>query len=205
LQESKQAEQQRREEAQRQAERAERQREKDHVATQVDAKKKAQRAAHEKKMEVERAKQARPPPPAPRPQPAGDSVLGSSQDKPLPAAPVHRAEAGPARPPSRLNSRPQEDFSRSVNQSLQNTTKAPPKRPLPQENAEDSQTRPALQRNPQSYQQAESKRRRTDDNQDEDMADSPPRGAMAPPVRQSGIKKVRYFFLGWYVYVANDI
>lgn len=143
-------------------------------------------------MEMERAKQQRPPPPAPRPQSVVDAGHANMKDKPLPAAPSHRTEAGPPRPPSRLNSaKPQEDFTRSVNQTLQNTTKAPPKRPLPHDGGEESQGRPALQRNPQSYQQPEAKRRRTGDNYDDELGESPPRGAMAPPVRQSGIKKVR--------------
>jgi hypothetical protein len=85
----------------------------------------------------------------------------------------------------------QEEFTWSINSAYQNTTKAPPKRPLPQEAVEESQSRSTVQRNGLSNHQQvpDAKRRRTNDNQDGDMMESQPRGAMAPPVRQSGIRQ----------------
>ncbi len=86
LQEGKQQEQQRQNEAERV-----RQKERDHVGSQMDEKKNAQRAL-EKRVELERAKQQKPPAPAPRPQPANDLGQALLQDKPLPPAPAHRGE-----------------------------------------------------------------------------------------------------------------
>jgi hypothetical protein len=158
----------------------------------MDLKKVAQQAM-EKRMEIENAKQQRPPPPAPRPQPI-DLTKAALNEKVLPPAPVQRAEQGQARPASRMAStanRLQEEFTRSMNSAYQNTTKAPPKRPLPQDSSEESQSRPTHQRSgPSNHQQMpDAKRRRTNDNQDEDMVENQPRGAMAPPVRQSSIRQ----------------
>lgn len=67
-----------------------------------------------------------------------------------------------------------------------NATKAPPKRPLP---GEESQPRPTLQRNGPSYQQTDNKRRRTEEEQGDDMVEASSRGPMAPPIRQSSIRQ----------------
>jgi hypothetical protein len=157
----------------------------------VDIKKTVQQAM-EKRIEIENAKQQKPPPPAPRPQ-AIDLTKVALNEKVLPPAPAQRAEQGQARPPSRMAStanRLQEEFTWSVNSAYQNTTKAPPKRPLPQEAAEESQSRSTQRNGPSNHQQMpDAKRRKSNENQDEDTMGSPPRGAMAPPVRQSNIRQ----------------
>ncbi|KFY42312.1 hypothetical protein V495_04566 [Pseudogymnoascus sp. VKM F-4514 (FW-929)] len=141
------------------------------LTSQLESKRNAQRAL-EKKQELEKAKLTRPPPPPARPNPHAE------RDKPLPAA--HRAEPEPVH---RMNQRPQEE---SRMNTLQNTTKAPPKRPMP---AEEAQSRPAMQRNGPSYQQNDSKRRKTEDEFLDDAMETQPRGAMAPPIRQSTIRQ----------------
>ena len=144
------------------------------LANQLDAKRNAQRAL-EKKQELEKAKLNRPPPPPARPNP------NAEREKLLPAAP--QRELDPVHRMTSTLQRPQDDGRANT---LQNTTKAPPKRPLPNEEA---QSRPTMQRNGPSYQQNDSKRRKTEDEYDEDMMDSQPRGAMAPPIRQSSIRQ----------------
>lgn len=134
---------------------------------------------------MEKAKQTGAPPPAIRPQPSGDLKASVMQDKALPPAPPQRGEA------SRTNTtvqRPQEDLVRSVNSVLQNTAKAPPKRPL-QQDADEHHPRPTMQRNPPSYQHNDThtKRRKTSetfDDDDEDMTEPHPK-MTAPPIRQS--------------------
>ncbi len=186
MQEGKQQEQKRQNEADRP-----REKQPDHTANQVDLKKTASLTA-EKKLEIERAKQQKPPAPAPRPQPHADLGQPSLQEKPLPPAPAYRGELGQARPASRMEStihQPDNEFGRSVNSTFQNTTKAPPKRPLQQEAAEDSQSRPTLQRNGPSNHGPEPKRRKTTEDYDEEMADSQSKGHMAPPLRQSSMRQ----------------
>jgi hypothetical protein len=183
-------EQQRRQEAERQREL---QRERERAAAAADAKKAASRQAIEKRrLEMEKAKETRAPPPAVRPQPSGDLTHAMLQEKPLPPAPVQRPELAQSKPPRMVNApaqrpQPQEDLGRSVNSTLQNTTKAPPKRPLQQE-SEDHHARPTLQRNGPSYQHNEqqSKRRKTSQefDDDEDMTEPQPK-MTAPPIRQS--------------------
>ncbi|KAG0649306.1 Inner centromere -related pic1 [Hyphodiscus hymeniophilus] len=176
-------EQQRRQEATRQREI---QREREQAAAEIDAKKSASRQAIEKRrLEMEKAKQTKAPPPAIRPQPSGDLKISAVQDKALPPAPPQRGE------PARMNTsvqRPQEDFGRSVNSVLQNTAKAPPKRPL-QQDADEHHSRPTIQRNPASYlhNDTHNKRRKTSeafDDDDEDMTEPHPK-MTAPPIRQS--------------------
>lgn len=157
------------------------------MANQIDAKKNAQKAL-ERKQQLERAMQDRPPPPASRPLPASDLENFTSKDKPLPPPPSQRGELGQSKSIMAVNSvvhRPQEELGRSIN-SFQNTTKAPPKRPLP---VDETQSRTAVQRNGPNYQQTDNKRRKTLEDQDEEMNDAPSRGAMAPPVRQSGVRQ----------------
>jgi len=188
LQEEKQQEQR-----QQEAEKA-REKVRENAASQMEAKKHAQRTT-EKRLEIERAKQQKPPPPAPRNQPTAEVVQASLQDKPLPAVPGYRGELGQTRPASRMEStihRAEDDFGRSVS-TLQNMTKAPPKRPLPQEPSEESQSRPTLQRNGPSNHAPEAKRRKTNEDQSEEVADNQPKGHMIPPIRQSSIRqKVSY-------------
>ena len=94
-----------------------------------------------------------------------------------------RPELGGARPPSRQQNVP--DHSRPVNNHhAPNHAKAPIKRVFDPE-ADEAPTRPRPQGGP-SYQQNESKRRKTDD---EDGEEFPMRPTHAPPVRQSGIRK----------------
>lgn len=186
LQEGKQQEQKRQNEVDRP-----REKQPDHVPNQIDPKKNTQVTA-EKRLEIERAKQQKPPAPAPRPQPAADLGQTNIQDKPLPAAPAYRGELGQARPASRMEStiyRPDEDFGRSVNSTFQNTTKAPPKRPLPQDASEESQSRPIMQRNGPSNHGPDPKRRKTIEDEDEEMTDSQSKGHMAPPIRQSSMRQ----------------
>lgn len=186
MQEGKQQEQKRQNEADRL-----REKQPDHMAIQVDPKKTATLTA-EKKLEIERAKQQKPPAPAPRPQPPVDLGQSVLQEKPLPAAPAYRGELGQARPASRIEStihQPENEFSRSVNSTFQNTTKAPPKRPLQQDAGEDLQSRPVLQRNGPSNHGPEPKRRKTIEDHDEEMTDSQSKGHMAPPIRQSSMRQ----------------
>jgi hypothetical protein len=169
------------------------QREKERAAAAADAKKAASRQAIEKRrLEMEKAKETRAPPPAVRPQPGGDLAHVMLQEKALPAVPAPRAELAQSKPPRMANApaqrpQPQEDLGRSVSSTLQNTTKAPPKRPLQQE-AEDHHPRPTLQRNGPPYQHNEqqSKRRKTSQefDDDEDMTEPQPK-MTAPPIRQS--------------------
>lgn len=88
-------------------------------------------------------------------------------------------DMGPARPPSRLGSA--QPYGRAINQPQPNPAK-PPKRGL------EDETRPAP-RKPSAtiHPSGEAKRRRTDEEQNP-MAMRP---TMAPPIRQSNIRKVR--------------
>jgi hypothetical protein len=162
----------------REAEERETQRKRDakaEMAAQLEAKRNAQRAL-ERKQEIEKAKLARPPPPAPRPNPHAPV----DREKPLPAAPRE------AEPMHRRTI--QRDEHGRVTNTFQNMSKAPPKRPLPAEEAR----RPTINRNAPSYQQLESKRRKTEDEWDDHDENQPPRGARAPPQRPSSIRqKVR--------------
>jgi flagellar biosynthesis GTPase FlhF len=172
---------------------AEKQREKErlHLAHQVDAHKTAQRQAlNNKRMEVERAKLERPPPPPLRQHPGGGVDTNMAGEKPLPPAPVQRSELGHNRPPQRMPStvyRSQEDLGRSMNSTMQNSTKAPPKRPLPQD-MNDDYSRPPVPRNGPSYTQNAEKRRRTGEDQNGDL-EVLQRAPMAPPIRQSTVRQ----------------
>ena len=97
-----------------------------------------------------------------------------------PGAPF-RGELGGTRPPSRLI----QDSSRPVtNYPAPNPAKPPTKRVFEPEN-EDEPTRPTRGQGGPSYQQADAKRRRTND---EDVQEIPVRPTMAPPIRQSNIR-----------------
>ena len=125
---------------------------------------------------MERAKQVGAPPPALRPQPSGDL------DKPLPSVPREYTQSKGPQMNTSLH-RSQDDGGRPMM-----ATKVPPKRPLQQENVDDHQSRPAIQRNLPSYQHNEtnSKRRKTSETFDDDDDMTEPRPKMtAPPIRQS--------------------
>lgn len=169
-------EEERRQEQQRRLE-AEKQREREREA--AEAKKNAQRQAA-----IEKAKMTRAPPPAVRSQPNGppDYTAPSSQDA---------RGAGPARPPSRMGSalfRSQDDVNRPVNALLSNAGKGQ-KRPLGQDN-DGGNARAQQVRGGTTYQAKDAKRRRTSQEQDDEMESLP--NIKGPPVRPSaGYKKVR--------------
>ncbi|KAI9731640.1 MAG: hypothetical protein M1818_007770 [Claussenomyces sp. TS43310] len=167
------------EERRQEQQRLEAEKRRDKQRGQAEASKNAQRQI------LERAKLERPPPPAVRPLTGNNSEYHMAQDKPLPPAPPHRGDLGAPRPP-RMNStihRPVDDNGRMGNPSGQNMAKAPLKRPLPLDTSDEA-SRPALQRNGPSY---AGKRRRTEE-QNVEVAEAPPRPAMAPPVRQSAVR-----------------
>lgn len=133
---------------------------------------------------MEKAKQTRAPPPAMRSQ----ITVDMSKDKALPALPPTQRE--PTKP-NRMNTtlqRSQDDLARSVASIPHNNSKAPSKRPL-QQDIDDQSSRPALQRNGQSYQQNDgnAKRRKTSETFDDDDTEPQPR-MMAPPIRQSSVR-----------------
>ncbi|QSZ33630.1 hypothetical protein DSL72_005198 [Monilinia vaccinii-corymbosi] len=119
------------------------------------------------KKAIERAKQKRAPPPAIRPQQNADQWL----EKSLPPVPPQRGDLGGQAKAARIN-----------------TAKAPPKRPLLENNEEAA--RPAMQRNgPSNNGDIRSKRQRTNEYLDEEdeLTESHPK-MTAPPIRQSSIR-----------------
>jgi hypothetical protein len=138
---------------------------------------------------MEKAKETRAPPPAVRPQPSGDHTNAMSRDKALPPVPQSKAPQMNSAAP-----RSQEDPSRLVNSMMHNSTKAPPKRPLQQDDGDEHHSRPTIQRNGPSYQhnEARTKRRKTSDAfDDDDLTENQPK-MTAPPIRQSSSRpKVR--------------
>jgi hypothetical protein len=181
-------EEERRQEQQRKLE-AERQREEERkqAAMQAEAKKSAQRQAM-----LEKAKQTRAPPPPARNQPNGPPDYS-------------RNEAGPARPPSRMNlaaPRSQDDTGRAFNTVLSNGPKAQTKRPLPQETGDDNTSRQGQVRNGNGFQPKESKRMRMTDELNDPVEKEKQPSLKGAPVRPSGgLKKVRY--LVWEDYVTH--
>ncbi|CAJ2513620.1 Uu.00g017390.m01.CDS01 [Anthostomella pinea] len=165
--EERRQEQQRKLEAERQKEEERRQ-----VAMQAEAKKNAQRQAM-----LEKAKQTRAPPPAARNQP----------NAPLEYS---RAEAAPARPPSRMNTaapRSQDEGGRTL---LPTGSKAAMKRPLQQDNGEDNASRQTQARVGNAYQSKESKRMRmTDELNDNTEREKQPSLKGAPVRPSGGLKK----------------
>lgn len=138
---------------------------------------------------MEKAKETRAPPPAIRAQPSGD--LARAMDKALPPVPQQRNDMGQSKAP-RMNTgaqRSQEETGRSVNSSIQNSTKAPPKRPL-QQDTDDYHSRPTLQRNGPSYHEQQSKRPRMTEefDDDDDLTENHPK-MTAPPIRQSSVRQ----------------
>ncbi|CAG8955341.1 hypothetical protein HYFRA_00011325 [Hymenoscyphus fraxineus] len=77
---------------------------------------------------------------------------------------------------------PREEVGRTPNPASQIVSKFPPKRPLQQD---EEHSRPALQRSGPSYNnEQQSKRRKTDEYDDDDLTEHQPR-MTAPPIRQS--------------------
>ena len=180
---------------------AERQREKDRAAAAEEAKKAAQKQTMEKrKLEQQKKDQLRGPQ-----RTANDLVSPSGttffyhkltvqahalqQEKTQAPATTHRGDTGAARPPSRLNSIL--DISRTLNSfPVPNPAKPPPKRFF-EPDMDDESTRVIRTQPGQSFQQNESKRRRTE----EEASEAPIRPTMAPPLRQSNIRKVLIFVM----------
>ena len=95
-----------------------------------------------------------------------------------------RPELGGNRPPSRQANVPEHHRPATGHHPV-NTSKAPIKRVFDPEN-DNAPARPAKSNAAQNYQQHENKRRRTDEDEPEEF---PMRPTMAPPIRQSGIRK----------------
>lgn len=100
------------------------------------------------------------------------------QDKLNQQATHGRGELGGPRPIPRMAPEPQ--------RSIQVNPAKPAKRALQMEQDDEHYSRPAAQRNPPSYQQNDAKRRKTDEEEPQEVR----RSVMAPPVRQSNIRKV---------------
>ncbi|KAI1505305.1 hypothetical protein F5X99DRAFT_277162 [Biscogniauxia marginata] len=163
-------EEERRQEQQRKLE-AERQREEDRK--QAEAKK--------KQAMIEKAKQTRAPPPAVRSQPNGPPDFS-------------KGEGAPSRPPSRMataTQRSQEDTARPVNTVLSGNSKSATKRPLQQDQSEDSASRQASARNGNVYPAKESKRLRMSDELDiaAEKKEKQPSLKGAPVRPSGGLKK----------------
>ena len=136
------------------------------------------------------------PPPAIRPQANMDLTLDMIQDKVLPQQRGDTAQAQAKLPRTQSTVyRPHDDQGRPTNSVLHNTSKVPPKRPLPQDAADESQSRPGAQRNPSTHHDGhQAKRRRTSEIADGhgDTMPEPQPKMTAPPIRQSNIRqKVR--------------
>ncbi|KAH8804662.1 hypothetical protein F5884DRAFT_796820 [Xylogone sp. PMI_703] len=132
----------------------------------------ARQAMEKRRLDLEKAKQTPAPPPAVRHQLGGES----SQKAPAVTPGMHRS---------------QDELGRPVNGGLHNTTKAPPKRPLQHDLTDEHASRPQIQRSGPSYQYNEphTKRRRTNEGEDDDeeISNSQPK-MLAPPIRQSGVR-----------------
>ncbi|KAI9867984.1 MAG: hypothetical protein M1830_005731 [Pleopsidium flavum] len=166
-----QQEEARRQEQQQRRE-AERQREKERAISIEEPKKIAQKQAIEKRRleNAKKAEQHR------NPQRPGNDL----QEKAQPAPAPHRGELGNTRPTSRMNS--VQDFNRVVAaHPLPNVAK-PAKRPA----EDESFQRPGLTKAGAASQANDAKRRRTDD---EEVQEVHTRPTMAPPIRQSNIRK----------------
>ncbi|MCJ1380913.1 hypothetical protein MMC17_004022 [Xylographa soralifera] len=159
---------------------AERQREKDRAAAAEEAKKIAPKQTIEKrKLEQQKRDQQRDPQ-----RTANDLAHALQQEKTQAPTTTHRGDMGAAKPPSRLNS--VQDISRTLNNfPMPNPAKPPPKRFFEPDN-DDEPTRVTRTQPGQSFQQIDSKRRRTEE---EEIYEAPIRPTMAPPLRQSNVRK----------------
>lgn len=93
-----------------------------------------------------------------------------------------RSDLGASRPPSRLGSI--QPYGRAINPPAPNPAK-PPKRNMDEEAGQ----RPAVAKPRNVQPSGEAKRRKTED---EHNPMQPMRPTMAPPIRQSNIRKVRF-------------
>lgn len=157
----------RQEQAQRQE--IERQRERERAATVEDPRKIAQRQAIEKRrLEVLKKEQQR---------------QGAQHEKSQPLPNSTRHELGATRPPSRLHAA--QDYNRPANQPPINPAR-PVKRIFDPE-TDDEPFRSVRTQGAPPYQQSDAKRRRTEDEEVQEIIIRP---TMAPPIRQSNIRKV---------------
>ncbi|KAL9078170.1 MAG: hypothetical protein Q9157_002928, partial [Trypethelium eluteriae] len=148
-----------------------------------EAREAAQRKALEqRKLEQQRLEQQRAQMLAKQKQ-ANDLAAKLQQEKAQAQTAPPRADLGAARPVARMNT--MQDQMRPIPHPPINPAK-PPKRAKPED--EDEQTsRPTLQRVGSSYQQTDGKRRKTEEDEEEDQ--EPRRSVMAPPIRNSNIRK----------------
>lgn len=146
----------------------ERQREKERAVASEDPKKIAQRQAIEKRrLEVGKKEHQR-------------QATQQAKSQPFPA--INRSELGGVRHPSKLHT--VQDYSRPLpNQPPCNPAKPATKRVFEPE-AEDEPVRPVRMAGGPPYQQTDKKRRRTEDEDVQELM-------VRPPIRQSNIRKVR--------------
>lgn len=146
-----------------------------------EAKQAAQRQAAEAKRSEQQRKEAQ----RPHSRQQNDLASALQQERNHAPQPPHpRADLGNARPLAKMLL--VQDPQRPPVQI--NPAKPPVKRPLQAEPEEERQQRPMIQRNPASYQQMDAKRRKTEDEENEPVEQR--RSVMAPPIRQSNIRKV---------------
>jgi len=145
----------------------------------------AKKAAQRQAAEVKRLEQQRKDAQRPLNQQQTDLAEAMQQERMHAQPPKHsRADVGNARPLTKMPL--VQDQSRPTVQI--NPAKPPAKRPIQAEPEEEHQQRPMIQRNPPSYQQVDSKRRKTENEENEPVDQR--RSVMAPPIRQSNIRKV---------------
>ncbi|KAA6414749.1 MAG: hypothetical protein FRX48_01499 [Lasallia pustulata] len=166
-----------RKQEQQQRQEMERQRERERTASAEDPRKLAQKQAIEKRrLELGKKDQQRNPQ-----RMTNDLANALQQDKPQAHGAPFRGELGGTRAPSRLV----QDSSRPViTYPAVNPAKPPTKRVFEPDN-EDEPMRPARVQGGPLYQQTDAKRRRTND---EDVQEVPVRPTMAPPIRQSNVR-----------------
>lgn len=146
---------------------AERQREKERAAAGDDPKKLAQRQAIEKRrLEVEKKEQQR---------------QAVQQEKSQPFSTINRPELGGVRHPSKLHT--VQDYSRPPNQPPCNPARPPMKRVF-EPDLDDEPVRAVRAATGQSYQQTDKKRRRTEDEEVQELM-------VRPPIRRSTLRKVK--------------
>lgn len=150
-----------------------------------ETKRAAQRKADEaKRLEQQKKEAARPP------SRQANDLANALQQERLQGAPVYqRADLGTVRPVSQMKTVPE----LPPRPNLPVNHAKPAKRPFQQEQDDEPMQRPTMQRNPPSYQQLDAKRRRT--NEAEEDGENR-RSVMAPPIRNSNIRKVCNLRLG---------
>ncbi|KAI9811060.1 MAG: hypothetical protein M1827_005642 [Pycnora praestabilis] len=169
----------------------ERERERERSVIAEEPKKLAQKQAIEKRRldMLRKAEQQKGPQVPPRIRSENDLAHAMQQEKsqiaPIPAP---RGDLGGARPPPRMTS--VQDYSMTVNQSQPNPVR-PPKRGLQQDTMDEHAQHASNSRQGVVYQQTDSKRRKTNELESEEPE---PRQAMAPPKRQSNMKKPNHAF-----------